>query len=76
MCSPHPALSSPPLKRRLSLYERLFLRDLLNDVIKMSLQTADALSRTFLELKSKSEETRVRASYELSSQVALAARGE
>lgn len=71
-----PTLTSPLLSRQLSLHERTFLRNFMQDVITMSLQTADALTRTFQDLKSKNEETRVRASHELYSHVALAARGE
>ena len=71
-----PRLTSPLLSQQLSLHERTFLRDFMQDVIRMSLQTADALTRTFQDLKSKNEETRVRASHELYSHVALTARGE
>ena len=37
----------------------------LSDAANMSLQAPDALSRTFQELKSKNQDTRLKASYEL-----------
>lgn len=43
--------------------------------IKMALQAHDALNRTFLDLKSKNEEVRLRASYDLRDQVSRAVRG-
>lgn len=42
----------------------------------MALQAADALNRTFIELKSKNEDTRLRASYDLHNQVLKASRGK
>ena len=42
----------------------------------MAAQAIEALNRTFIELKSKNEETRLRASYALREQVVSAARGE
>lgn len=45
------------------------------DVTIMALQTTDALSRTFGDLKSKSEDVRLRASYDLYRLVATASRG-
>ena len=42
----------------------------------MAAQAIEALNRTFIELKSKNEETRLRASYDLREQVGSAARGE
>lgn len=41
----------------------------------MALQTTDALNRTFTDLKSKSEDVRLRASYDLYGLVATASRG-
>ena len=42
----------------------------------MATQAMEALNRTFIELKSKDEETRLRASYDLRDLVVSAARGE
>ena len=42
----------------------------------MAAQAMEALNRTFIELKSKNEETRLRASYELRDLVVSAARGK
>ena len=42
----------------------------------MAAQAMEALNRTFIELKSKNEETRTRASYDLRDLVASAARGK
>jgi len=41
----------------------------------MSLQGSEALSRTFQELKSKNQDTRLKASYDLYSLIVSAARG-
>lgn len=45
------------------------------DVTIMASQTTDALNRTFADLKSKSEDVRLRASYDLYRLVATASRG-
>ena len=45
------------------------------DAKAMSLQGSEALSRTFQELKSKNQEVRLKASYDLYSLIVLAARG-
>lgn len=42
----------------------------------MAAQAMEALNRTFIELKSKNEETRLRASYDLRELVVSAARGK
>lgn len=42
----------------------------------MAAQAMEALNRTFIELKSKNEEIRLRASYDLRDQVVSAARGK
>ena len=42
----------------------------------MATQAMETLNRTFIELKSKNEETRLRASYDLRDLVVSAARGE
>ena len=42
----------------------------------MALQLSDSLNRTFADLKSKSEDVRLRASYDLQSLVTTAARGK
>ena len=42
----------------------------------MAAQATEALNRTFIDLKSKNEETRLRASYDLRELVVSAARGE
>ena len=42
----------------------------------MAAQAMEALNRTFIELKSKNEETRLRASYDLRDLVVSAARGK
>lgn len=44
-------------------------------VIIMASQSTDALNRTFADLKSKSEDVRLRASYDLYGLVATASRG-
>jgi len=45
------------------------------DATAMSLQGSEALSRTFQELKSKNQDIRLKASYDLSSLIVSAARG-
>lgn len=47
-----------------------------DNIEAMALRAVESLNPTFLELKSKNEETRLRASYELRNQVIVAARGE
>lgn len=42
----------------------------------MALQLSDSLNRTFADLKSKSEDVRLRASYDLQGLVTTAARGK
>ena len=42
----------------------------------MALQAAETLNRTFLELRSKDNDTRLRASYDLNNQVNIAVRGK
>lgn len=42
----------------------------------MALQLSDSLSRTFADLKSKNEDVRLRASYDLQGLVTTAARGK
>lgn len=42
----------------------------------MALQLSDSLNRTFADLKSKSEDVRLRASFDLQSLVTTAARGK
>lgn len=44
-------------------------------LINMASQTTDTLNRTFADLKSKSEDVRLRASYDLYGLVATASRG-
>ena len=44
-------------------------------LINMASQTTDSLNRTFADLKSKSEDVRLRASYDLYGLVATASRG-
>lgn len=47
----------------------------LSQGVMMASQSADSLNRTFSDLKSKSEDSRLRASYDLYNLVATAARG-
>ena len=46
------------------------------DATTMSQQGSEALNRTFQELKSKSQDARLKASYDLYSLITLAARGD
>ena len=62
-----PRGSSHELEPSSSLYPRTKV---------MAAQAIEALNRTFIDLKSKNEETRLRASYDLREQVVSAARGE
>ena len=70
---PEPSNSSTPISLN-------FIWDYFDNVEPtpkvMAAQAVEALNRTFIELKSKNEETRLRASYELRDQVVSAARGK
>ena len=61
-------------KAPLSPKESAVLQQTSNDN-EMALQFTDSLSRTFVELKSRNEEVRLRASYDLQALVHTAARG-
>lgn len=72
--SPNSNASNPELVTQSST-ERTVKHESDELLINMASQTPDALNRTFADLKSKSEDVRLRASYDLYGLVATASRG-